>query len=164
MGHPRPLFRLFTVIVKQNIQFLHQINVKKCHVHAVYSTRIQTHDLLYMSCFPLPLDQGSRPEPSFICLPNSQFRRSIHFSKSSLFDRSTKICWKLFWRFLDGNWIRNFVNIKIGRKLEQILPAGFLKFWNKTKSQICELPNAAATVTRCWNKKLPKFEHWLWLS
>ena len=30
MGHPRPLFRLFLVFFKQTIQFLQQINVKKC--------------------------------------------------------------------------------------------------------------------------------------
>ena len=28
MGHPRPLFRLFSVFFKQTIQFLQQINVK----------------------------------------------------------------------------------------------------------------------------------------
>ena len=28
MGHPRPLFRLFSVFFKQTIQFLQQMNVK----------------------------------------------------------------------------------------------------------------------------------------
>ena len=40
MGHPRPLFRLFSVFFKQAIQFLQQINVKKCHVHPVSGARI----------------------------------------------------------------------------------------------------------------------------
>ena len=34
MGHPRPRFRLFSVFFKQTLlQFLQQINVKKCHFH-----------------------------------------------------------------------------------------------------------------------------------
>ena len=36
------IFGLF----KQTIQFLQQINVKKCHVHPVYGAGIQTHNLL----------------------------------------------------------------------------------------------------------------------
>ena len=37
MGQPRPLFRLFSVFFKQTLlQFLQQINVKKCHVHPDY--------------------------------------------------------------------------------------------------------------------------------
>ena len=35
------IFGLF----KQTIQFLQQINVKKCHVHPVYGAGIRTHDL-----------------------------------------------------------------------------------------------------------------------
>ena len=35
MGHPRPLFHLFSVFFKQTIQFLQQINAKKCQVHPV---------------------------------------------------------------------------------------------------------------------------------
>ena len=35
------IFSLF----KQTIQFLQQINVKKCHVHPVYGVGIQTHNL-----------------------------------------------------------------------------------------------------------------------
>ena len=46
MGQPRPLFRLFSVLFKQTLlQFLQQINVKKCHVHPVYGAGIWTHDL-----------------------------------------------------------------------------------------------------------------------
>ena len=51
MGQPRPLFRFFGLF-KQTIQFLQQINVKKCHVQPVYNTGIQTHDLLNMSSLP----------------------------------------------------------------------------------------------------------------
>ena len=39
MGQPRPLFSFIFGLFKQTIQFLQQINLKKCH----------------------PLDQGSRP-------------------------------------------------------------------------------------------------------
>ena len=39
-------------LFKQTIQFLQQINVKKCHVHPVYGTGIQTQNLLNMSRLP----------------------------------------------------------------------------------------------------------------
>ena len=52
----RPLFRLFSVFFNQTSQFLQQINVK--NVHPVYVTGIWTHNLLIMSLFPYPLDQG----------------------------------------------------------------------------------------------------------
>ena len=45
IGHPRPLFRLFSVFFKQTIQFFQQINVKKCHVHPVSGAGIRTYDL-----------------------------------------------------------------------------------------------------------------------
>ena len=48
------IFGLF----KQTIQFLQQINVKKCQVHPVYSTGIWTHDLLNMSCLPATTRPG----------------------------------------------------------------------------------------------------------
>ena len=35
---------------------------KKCHFHPVYGTRIQTYNLLNMSCLPQPLDQGYHPK------------------------------------------------------------------------------------------------------
>ena len=43
-------FCLFSVLFKQTIQFLQQINVKKCHVHLVYGAGIQTHNFLKVSC------------------------------------------------------------------------------------------------------------------
>ena len=42
------IFGLF----KQTIQFLQQINVKKCQLHPVYGTRIQTHDFRNMNLLP----------------------------------------------------------------------------------------------------------------
>ena len=62
-GRTRPLFLLkngptsasFSFIFglfKQTIQFLQQINVKKCHVHPVSSAGIQTHDLWNVSLLP----------------------------------------------------------------------------------------------------------------
>ena len=49
VGHPRPLFRLFSVFFKQTFQILQQINVKN-NVHPVPSgARIQTQYLLIMS-------------------------------------------------------------------------------------------------------------------
>ena len=47
MGQPRPLFNLFSVFFKQTIQFLQQINVKKCP--SSIQSGIQTHDLQNMS-------------------------------------------------------------------------------------------------------------------
>ena len=44
MGHPQPLFRLFSVFFKQTIQFLQQMNVKKYHVHPVSGAGIRTHE------------------------------------------------------------------------------------------------------------------------
>ena len=47
-------------LFKQKIQFLQQINVKKCpNVHPAYGAAIRTHYLTNMSLHPLPLDQGS---------------------------------------------------------------------------------------------------------
>ena len=43
------LFLFIFGLFKQTIQFLQQINVKKCHVHPVSSAGIQTHDLLNVS-------------------------------------------------------------------------------------------------------------------
>ena len=40
MGQPPPLFRFIFGLFKQTLQFLQQINVKKCRVHLVYSVRI----------------------------------------------------------------------------------------------------------------------------
>ena len=48
MGQPR-LFLFIVGLFKQTIQFLQQMNVKKCHVHPVFGAGIQTHDLLNMS-------------------------------------------------------------------------------------------------------------------
>ena len=42
------IFGLF----KQPIQFLQQINMKKCHVHPIYGAMIRTHDLRNVSLFP----------------------------------------------------------------------------------------------------------------
>ena len=53
MGQPQLLFHLFLVFSnKQTIQFLQQINVKKCHAHPVYYAGIQTHNLTNMSRLP----------------------------------------------------------------------------------------------------------------
>ena len=46
MCHPRPLFHLFLVFFTQTIQFLQQINVKKCHVHPVYAAGFRTQKFL----------------------------------------------------------------------------------------------------------------------
>ena len=51
MGPPGLFFFIFGLF-KQSIQFLHQINVKKIHVHPVYGAGIQTHNLSNMSCLP----------------------------------------------------------------------------------------------------------------
>ena len=51
MGHPRPLFHLFSSF-QATLQFLKQINVKKCHVHPVSGVGIRTHDLWNVSLLP----------------------------------------------------------------------------------------------------------------
>ena len=62
LNGPTPASFLFIFgLFKQTIQFLQQINVKKCHVHPVSGAGIQTHDLWNVSLLPLPLAQGSRP-------------------------------------------------------------------------------------------------------
>ena len=83
MRHSKPLFSFFNGptpasfsfifgLFKQTIQFLQQINVKKClNDHLVYGAEIWTHDLQNMSHHPLPLDQGSRPA-SFSLLSSFQ--------------------------------------------------------------------------------------------
>ena len=48
MGHPRPLFHLFSSF-QTTLLFLQQINVKKHHVHPVSGTGIRTHDLQNVS-------------------------------------------------------------------------------------------------------------------
>ena len=51
---PIPASFLFSFgLFKQTIQFFLQIiNVKKCHVHPVYGTGIQTHNLRNVSLLP----------------------------------------------------------------------------------------------------------------
>ena len=50
------LFLIYFRLFKQTLQFLQQINVKKCPSGA----GIRIHDLWNMSLLPKPLDQGSR--------------------------------------------------------------------------------------------------------
>ena len=50
------LFRLFLVFLKQTLEFLLQINVKK----TVYGAGIWTHHLQIASLIPKPKEQGSR--------------------------------------------------------------------------------------------------------
>ena len=51
MGHPRPLFRLFSVFFKQTIQFLQQINVKN----------VKSIKYLATGFKPTPLERESPP-------------------------------------------------------------------------------------------------------
>ena len=74
MGHPWPLFHLFSSLQK-TLQFLQQINVK--NIHPVYGAKIQTQDLWNMSLLPLPLDQGSRPKVNFL-LTQSQNKHKYY--------------------------------------------------------------------------------------
>ena len=51
MGHPRPIFPLFSALFKQtSIQFYNKLILK--NVHPVYGTGNQTHDLKNMSHLP----------------------------------------------------------------------------------------------------------------
>ena len=49
-GHPNPLFRLFSVLSKQTLQFLQQIYVK--NIHPVYGAGIRNHNLKETSLLP----------------------------------------------------------------------------------------------------------------
>ena len=49
---------IFGLLGKTSLQFLQQINVKKCLVHPVYGAGIRTHNLRNMSLLPLPLDHS----------------------------------------------------------------------------------------------------------
>ena len=42
----------FGLFKQTSLQFLQQINVKKCHVHPVFCAWIRTHDLSNMSRLP----------------------------------------------------------------------------------------------------------------
>ena len=55
-------FSLIFSLFKQIIQFLTRNQCKKCHVHPVNSTRIQTHDLCNMSLSPIT------PRPGLLSL------------------------------------------------------------------------------------------------
>ena len=59
---PASFLFIFGLLKQTLLQFLKQINVKKCHVHPVYGTGIRTHNLWIVSLLPQPLDQGSRPK------------------------------------------------------------------------------------------------------
>ena len=60
LNGPTPAsFSFIFGLFKQTIQFLQQINVKKCpNVHPVFGAGIRTNNLSNMNCHPLPLDQG----------------------------------------------------------------------------------------------------------
>ena len=45
-------FTFIFSLLKQTLQYLQQIKVNKCHVHPVYGTGIQTHDLFNLSHLP----------------------------------------------------------------------------------------------------------------
>ena len=48
----QPYFSFIFILLKETIQFLEQINVKKSHNHPVYGAGIRTHDLSNMSRLP----------------------------------------------------------------------------------------------------------------
>ena len=53
MGQPIDYYSFTFSLFKQTIEFLQQINVKKCqNIHPVYGTGIWTNDLLNMSSHP----------------------------------------------------------------------------------------------------------------
>ena len=53
--------------LKQTIQFLPQINVKKCQIHPVYGAGIQTRDLTFASSYNYPIR-----EPYKMFIPRCQ--------------------------------------------------------------------------------------------
>ena len=57
--NPASFSLLFGLFKQTSLQFLKQINVKKCHRHPVNGAVIRTHDLWNMSLLPYPLDQDT---------------------------------------------------------------------------------------------------------
>ena len=65
LNGPTPAsFSFIFGLFKQTLQFLQYVK----NVHPVYGAGIRTHDLQNVSLFPLPLDQGSRPDDLFLDL------------------------------------------------------------------------------------------------
>ena len=56
------LFLFIFSLFKQTLQFLQQINVKKCHVHPVSGAGIRTHDLLERESPPITTRPGLPPK------------------------------------------------------------------------------------------------------
>ena len=58
MGHPLPLFPIFSVLFEHTIQFIRQINLK--NINLVSIAGVKTHILCNTSLLSQPLDQTSR--------------------------------------------------------------------------------------------------------
>ena len=56
MGHPQAILRLFMIFENKQNKFYHKLMWE--NARPVSNAGIQTHSLLNMSLFPLPLDQG----------------------------------------------------------------------------------------------------------
>ena len=52
---------IFGLFKQTSLQFLPQINVKKCRVHPIYGAGIRTPNLRNLSLLPWPLDQDFLP-------------------------------------------------------------------------------------------------------
>ena len=58
LNGPTPAsFPFIFCFFKQTLRFFTTNKSEKCQVHPVYGAEIRTHDVMYMSCLPLPLDQ-----------------------------------------------------------------------------------------------------------
>ena len=63
------LFFFYFRSFQTSITTIFTTNICGKNVHPVYSTGIRTLDLWNMSLFPLPQDQGSRPNNKNVCHP-----------------------------------------------------------------------------------------------
>ena len=69
MANPGLFFVYFPSFLT-NIITIFTTDISGKNVHPVYGAGIRTHDLRNVSLFPLPLDQGSRPNQKLFILLN----------------------------------------------------------------------------------------------
>ena len=152
MGHPRSLFRLFSVFFRQtSIQFLQQINV-----HPLYGAGIRTHHLQIAS--PITTRPG---------LPPYNFIHSLFILNTS------KICTKLSpWDLFLKTFLLQFcmfhrtkrpVINKLGPFIGDItqtfqLITNILQIFQVNISNISRFTNISSQL---WTAKIKKFNFWI---
>ena len=106
------VLKLSRLFKQTPIQFLQQINVKKCQFHPVFGAGIWTHDLSIMSHLPWTLDQGSRVN---VCIHLITWRQKITRSDTGFVERLPPPCANLaltlLWSMSIMFWVKNDKNM-----------------------------------------------------